>query len=101
MLVVLTPRTVRGSGSKFPLCDLAQDVDVERLVRDQLFESRVFALQLFESFGVVGFHAAVLGDPAVPGRFGDLEMATYLVEFLTGRQLFLPSASFRMICSGV
>ena len=35
-----------------------------------------------QAFRIGGFHAAVLGELAVPRRLGDLEVPAHLVEFL-------------------
>src|SRR5690606_29042328 len=62
--------------------NLLEHVDVESLIGDQLLEPGVLGLELFEPFGLVGLHAAVLGYPAMPGRFGDLQVPTHLSELL-------------------
>ena len=76
-------RGVCGSGSEVSRRDVLEHVDVESLVGDQLLQPGVFGLKFFEPFGLVGFHAAVLGQPAMPRRLCDLQMPAHLVEFLT------------------
>jgi hypothetical protein len=66
-----------------------------------LFGRSVLFAELFKLLGVVGLHAAVLVAPAVPGRLGDLEVAGHLEIVLPSPKSFSPSASSRMICSGV
>jgi len=76
--------TVRSS-----LGDLAKHVDVEGLVGDQLLQPGVLRFEFLQPFRVGRFHAAVLGEPAMPPRLGDLEMAAHLVEVLARGQLFV------------
>jgi hypothetical protein len=53
--------------------DLLEHVNVEDLVGDQPLEPGVLSLEVFEPLGVVGFHAAVLSEAAMPRRLSDLE----------------------------
>ncbi len=64
--------------------DLPQHVFVQLGVRQQPLEAGVLTLEFLESFRVVGLHPAVLGDPAMPRRVGDLQVTADLVEFLAG-----------------
>ena len=61
-----------GSGSEVSLGQLLEHRLVELGLGQELLQPGVLALELLEPLGVVGLHAAVLGDPAVPGRLGDL-----------------------------
>jgi hypothetical protein len=79
MYSVCTPE--RGSQSRF-----ARDRLVEGLVGHQLLEPGVFALQLLESPGVVGLHAAVLVAPAVECRLGDPQLLADGRDRLAGGQ---------------
>jgi hypothetical protein len=58
-------------------------------------------LEFFEPLGLIGLHAAALGQPAMPRRLSDHQVSAHLVEGLTAGEELLPSASLRMICSGV
>ncbi len=49
------------------LCDLAEHVDVEHLVRDELLQPGVLRLEFLEPLRVGGLHAAVL-PPAPTGK---------------------------------
>ena len=62
--------------------DLTQHVGVERLVRDHVLHPSILDLGFHEPFRIFGFHAAVLGEPAVPRRVGDIKVSVYVVEFL-------------------
>jgi hypothetical protein len=50
---------------------------------------KTVGLEFLEPFGVAGFHAAVLGQPAMPRRLGDLQMPAHRVEFLTRGEEFV------------
>ena len=77
--------------------DPLEHVNVKGLVGDQLLQPGVFGLELFEPFHVVGFHAAVLGDPAVPRRLGDLQVPAHPIGSLPEPRSLFPLASLRMI----
>ena len=47
----------------------------------ELLQPGVLCLELLQALGVTRLHAAVLGQPAVPGRLGDLQVPADLVEF--------------------
>ncbi len=94
------PRGAYGAGSEVSRRDLLEHVDIKGLVGDQLLESGVLGLEFFEAVGVIGFHAAVLGHPAMPGRLGDLQMPAHLGQFLP-RPEQLVALGQRMIWSGV
>src|SRR6478752_317706 len=49
----------------------------------------VLGFEFFEPLGLVGFHAAVLGQPAMPRRLCDLQVPAHLAQFLAGRQQFV------------
>jgi hypothetical protein len=68
-----------------PRCKLV----VEFGVGQQSLQSGVLALQLFEPFRVVGLHAAVLGDPAMPSRLSNLEVPAHLVELLATAEVLV------------
>ena len=50
---------------------------VQVLFGNDLFELTVFIFQLFETLGFAGFHAAILGLPAMESRFADTESLKY------------------------
>ena len=80
-----------GGGALAVRVNLAEHVDVERLVRDQLLQPRVLGLEFLEALRVGGIHAAVLGETApVAHRLGDLEMTGHVIELLAGRELLVP-----------
>ena len=88
MLVVRRPRTgaaasrplhACGSGSEVSLRQLLEHRLVQLGLRQQLLQPGVLALELLEPLGVIGLHAAVLGEPPRPGRLGDLELAAHLL----------------------
>ena len=67
-------------GQKFPSAS-SLSIDLSSSASARSFFSRAFSrLELLEPLGVVGLHAAVLGEPAMPGRLGDLELAAHLLE---------------------
>src|SRR4030095_9064405 len=59
---------------------------VQLRLRQQLLQPHVLAFELLEPLGVVRLETAVLGDPAVPGRLGDLKVPAHLVELAATRQ---------------
>src|SRR5690606_34524516 len=71
---------VAGSGSEVSLGQLLEHRLVELGLGQELLQSGVLALELLEPLRVARLHAAVLGDPAVPGRLRDLQMPADLVE---------------------
>ena len=73
------PPAVRGQ--KFPRLISLSMVDVQDWASaSELLQLRVLLAQLSQLLGIVGFHAAVLVAPAVPGRLGDLEMTDHLLD---------------------
>src|SRR6185312_2579372 len=95
---VQTPRTAHavpqrhcacGSGSEVSRRNLLEHVDVEGLVSHQLLEPGVLGFELFEPFGLVGLHTAVLGHPAVPRRFRNLQVPAHLRQLLASPQEFV------------
>ena len=87
----------RGSGSKVSRRDLPQHVLVELGVREQSLQSSLLGLEFLEAFRIAGFHSAVLGEPPMPGRLGDLQASAHLGEFCAAGEGLLPSPSLRMI----
>lgn len=85
-LTALRRHCACGSGSEVSRRDLPQHVLVQLGVSQQTLQSGVLALELLEPFRVGGFHAAVLGQPPVPRRLGDLEMSAHLVELSARRE---------------
>src|SRR5579875_487229 len=69
-----------GPGLEVSLFQLSQHVDVERLVGHDLLQADVLALQVLQALRVVGQHGAVLVARAVPGRLGDHEVATDVLD---------------------
>src|SRR5881392_4257078 len=61
------------SGSEVSLGDLPQHRLVQLGLGDELLQPGVLDLEVLEPLRVVRLHAAVLRDPAVPGRLGNLE----------------------------
>ncbi len=64
--------------------DLAQHVDIERLVGNDRLEALVFGPELFLPLGIGCLHRTVDVLPASPGGFGDSEGAGHLSD---GRSL--------------
>ncbi len=60
------------------MCGLLENLDVQRLVRHQLFEPAVLLLHLFELFGHQGGHPAVLRPPAVVRLLADVRLLANL-----------------------
>src|SRR5690606_10797673 len=74
------PLHVAGSGSEVSLGQLLEHGLVELGLVEELLQPRGLALELLEPLRVARLHAAVLGDPAVPGRLRDLQMSADLGE---------------------
>ena len=55
----------------------AGDIGRDMVSAETIYQCVLF-LELLQSLGVVGLHAAVLIPPAVPGRLGDLELPAVL-----------------------
>jgi hypothetical protein len=56
----------------------------------QELDNRVVArCEFFEPFGLVGLHAVVLGKPALPRRFSDLQVPAHLSQLLAGPEEFV------------
>lgn len=54
-----------------------------------ILEPSVLGFEFLQASSVGSFHAVVLGEPAMPSRFADLEVAAHLIEFLTGSELLV------------
>jgi len=63
---------------------MLQHVNVERLIGNNAFQAGVLTLELLQSLYVLGFHPAVLGQPAGPRGLGDPELAAHLLQSQSG-----------------
>jgi hypothetical protein len=69
-----------------PPRDLLEDGFVQRQVRDQLFELRIFLFQRFEPLDRLFLRTAILLPPAMVGRRADLQLLADFLNALAGRQ---------------
>ncbi len=83
-----------GSGSDVSLRQLPEHVDIQGLIRDQLLQPNVLGLELLQPLRIIGLHAAVLGEPPVPGRLCDLKVPAHLIQPLAGGQKPVPLSEF-------
>lgn len=70
-------------GSEFPLRQLLEHVDIQRLLGDQLLQPLVLCLERLQALGLIGLHPAIDRPPPVERRLRDFEMAQHLNEILT------------------
>jgi hypothetical protein len=81
-----SPRRGGGSGSEVPWANWLEHGLIQLGFGQQFLLPNVLDLKAVEFLGVVGLHPDVLGDPALPGSLGDLQMPTHLGQLLAGCQ---------------
>ncbi len=84
------PLHASGSGSEVPHRDLAEHVDVQPLLSDDLSQPGVAHLKFSQLLRVVGARPAVTGYPTVPPRLGDHELPADLGERHTAGHQLVP-----------
>ena len=76
-------------GQKFP-AEISLSMSMSRAWLATNFFNRAFsASSSLSCFALAGFHAAVLGKPAMPRRLSDLQVPAHLGEFLARREEFV------------